>query len=82
MTVDQMRERITNAYPGLEWKDRVARMEDKQVVAIFNSCEERGVFKRLIGGGRVKQLSIDDILGKDAFTWEAKYEGDENEWLI
>ena len=68
MTVEQMREAITNAYTGLGWKDRVARMEDDQVIAIYHSCEERGVFKRL-GGRRVKQLSVDDILKDFNIDW-------------
>ena len=77
MTVDQMREKITDAYSGLGWKDRVARMEDDQVIAIYHTCEERGVFEktsacRSLDGRRVKQLSIDDILGKGSRDWECQ----------
>lgn len=69
MTVEQMREAITNAYPGLGWKDHVARMEDNQVIAIYHKCDERGMFEKYPNRRRVKQLSIDDILGKDAVDW-------------
>jgi len=69
MTVEQMRNAISDLYPGWAWKQKVARMYDDQVIAIYRSCQERGQFNkpspvRTHDGRRVKQLSIDDILKK------------------
>lgn len=67
MTVDQMRNAISGLYRGLGWKDKVARMHDDQVMAIYYTSCERGAFDKpsamkSLDGRRVKQLSIDDIL--------------------
>ena len=67
MTVEQMRNAISGLYPGLAWKDKVARMYDDQVIAIYYSCYERGQFdkpsaSKSLDGKRVKQLTIEDIL--------------------
>ena len=67
MTVEQMREAISDLYPGWSWKTRVSRMYDEQVIAVYRTCQERGQFdkpsaSRTHDGRRVKQLSIDDIL--------------------
>lgn len=67
MTVEQMRQAISDLYPGWPWKLKVAAMYDDQVIAIYYSCLERGQFdkpsaSRTSDGRKVKQLSIDDLL--------------------
>ena len=41
MTADQMRRHISMAYPGDRWKDKVERMSDEQVIAIYYSMLSR-----------------------------------------
>lgn len=41
MTIGQMRDYISNAYPGDKWKERVAYMHKSQVIAIFYSLQSR-----------------------------------------
>lgn len=69
MEVWLMREKIADVYKGRTWKDKVAKMEDDQVTAIYLSFLEKGVFdgryeiKSLEDAPQiVKQLSMDDFL--------------------
>ena len=69
MTVEQMRQAISDLYPGWAWKTKVSRMYDDQVIAVYHSCKERGQFdkpsaSRTSDGRRVKQLTIYDLLKK------------------
>lgn len=41
MNIEQMREYISQAYPGRNWKARCSMMSDGQVVAIYRSISER-----------------------------------------
>ena len=41
MTIEQMREKVTKMYDSWVWRDRVARMSDRQVVAIYFKTKER-----------------------------------------
>lgn len=41
MTVYKMRSEIAKVYPG-EWKDKIARMPDYQIIAVYNSLLHRG----------------------------------------
>ena len=45
MTNDQMRDKVMKAYPGDNWKQKVRRMPDDQIVAIYY---------RLLKSGRIK----------------------------
>lgn len=45
MTNQQMRSRVAEAYSGESWKDRVAKMSDGQIIAIY---------KRLLASGKIK----------------------------
>ncbi len=36
MTIEQMRAEVARLYHGQKWKDRVARMSEKQILAIYN----------------------------------------------
>ena len=44
MTVDDMRVAITRIYPSVVWKQKVSRMYDNQVIAIYYSFCEKGKF--------------------------------------
>jgi len=35
MTNDQMREKVSEAYSGDKWKQKVRRMPDDQIIAIY-----------------------------------------------
>lgn len=70
MEVWQMREKIAEVYDGPAWRIKVSKMEDDQVIAIYYSFLEKGVFdgrypiKELKDTPQiVQQLSIDDFIG-------------------
>lgn len=46
MTVEQMRIDISSVYSSVHWKDRVKRMTDEQVIAIYYDFVNRGKFDR------------------------------------
>lgn len=46
MTVNQMREAISKVYSGRKWKSKVARMDDGQVLAIYQDFMRKGLFDR------------------------------------
>ena len=46
MTVDDMRAAILRVYPTVKWKQRVSRMYDVQVIAIYYSFCEKGKFDK------------------------------------
>ena len=48
MEVYQMREKIADAYPYDKWKDKVAKMYDNQVIAIYYNFLETGVFEKKV----------------------------------
>jgi len=41
-SINVIRLRVTQAYPGKKWKDKVARMTDEQVQAIYIGLKARG----------------------------------------
>lgn len=45
MTVDQMRAKISAAYDGPKWRNRVSVMEDRQVIAIFKTMTQLGTLE-------------------------------------
>lgn len=48
MTMEQMRAEVAALYTGPKWKEKVARMPDGQILAIYN----RQVLGRANGAGR------------------------------
>lgn len=44
MTVERMRAAILKVYPNITWKEKVFRMRDNQVIAIYYNFLERGKF--------------------------------------
>lgn len=45
MTTEQMRSAVANAYTSLKWRNKVIKMSDAQVVAIFKRLREQGKIK-------------------------------------
>lgn len=41
MNLHEMREFISNAYPGQKWKNRVKKMGENQIIAIYYSMINR-----------------------------------------
>lgn len=46
MNIDQMRLYVMRAYPGPKWAQRVSKMANNQVVAIYNSILAREADKK------------------------------------
>ena len=42
MSTDQMRERVAQAYSGENWRKKVYRMSDNQIVAIYYRLLRQG----------------------------------------
>lgn len=49
MTMEQMRAEVAALYTGPKWKEKVARMPDRQILAIYNRQVLNGGSKK--GGG-------------------------------
>ena len=47
MTLEQMRAEVARLYSGYAWKDKVARMPERQILAIY----QRQVLGRASAGG-------------------------------
>jgi len=65
MTCDNMREQILKAYPGERWRNRVACMADRQVIAIYKNLKKRGelrVHKEKKPYEQAEQLTIWNFL--------------------
>lgn len=45
MTIEQMKARLIEVYPGEIWRKRVECMRDGQVVAVFKTFQEQGKIK-------------------------------------
>lgn len=45
MTVDEMREKVKEAYNGDRWKRKVQYMSDDQIIAIFYRLKSKGQIK-------------------------------------
>jgi len=45
MTTAQQRELVAQAYPAIAWTQKVAKMSDQQVTAIFFSLKKQGRIK-------------------------------------
>lgn len=42
MTTEQMRQQLLTVYPGQKWADKVRKMPDSQVIAIFRRFQNDG----------------------------------------
>jgi len=45
MTIEQMRSCVAGAYFGDQWKKKVAKMPDDQIVALYHSLVKQGKIK-------------------------------------
>ena len=54
MTIEKIREKVSQVYSGPMWRLRVSGMNDRQVYAIYKSMEREG---RLDGEVKYKQSS-------------------------
>ena len=45
MRVDQMREKVKEAYPGKNWKAKVDKMLDEQIIAVYYTLINFGKIK-------------------------------------
>lgn len=67
MTVDAMRTRLTEVYPGPKWRLRVMQMPERQVIAIYknlsrnNKLNKKPKKKKEPGAVKVVQLTIFDL---------------------
>lgn len=46
MSIEQMRDRISNVYDSWRWRERVSQMPNAQVIAIYKSMESKGRFEK------------------------------------
>jgi hypothetical protein len=71
-----MRSYISDVYPSRQWRERVAAMYEDQVIAVYHSMLNRGVFdkptplpdkfkNKNFKQPQTKQLSIFDFLKED-----------------
>ena len=57
MSIDFMRRAIADVYPGDEWKDKVAKMWEGQVVAVYHRFLKEGILDN--GPDKPKPRGID-----------------------
>ena len=70
MTIDQMRNVLSQAYPGPKWQTKVKEMNNRQVVAIYRCMQEENrlhpkKMKNEPGIKKAQQLTIWDLLKED-----------------
>ena len=70
MNIENMREYISNAYPGRSWKARCNTMSTQQVVAVYYSIMNRKKPKPKVNRGKSKsdpgyQFTIYDVLKEE-----------------
>lgn len=65
MSVSQMRTYLIYSSNGKDWPDKVNRMSDSQVVAVYHSFLNRGKLKTKPPKPTPKQLTITDCFGTD-----------------
>ena len=46
MSIEQMRELVISVYPGKAWEERVRKMSDNQILAIYNRFLYTGKFNK------------------------------------
>ena len=64
MTCEGMRSQLVSVYPGERWRNRVACMPDRQVIAIYKKLKEKGELHKHNKKAyeKVEQLTIWDIM--------------------
>ena len=72
MSIEQMRSRISKVYDSFRWRNRVTKMPDNQVIAIYHKFKESGKFDkpdRRLPGERYHQMTLFE-LGLWGNIWE------------
>lgn len=46
MTCEGMRSQLVSVYPGERWRNRVACMPDRQVIAIYKRMKQKGELRK------------------------------------
>ena len=46
MTCEGMRSQLVGVYPGEQWRNRVACMPDRQVIAIYKRMKQKGELRK------------------------------------
>lgn len=41
MDFKEMKKQVSNAYPGMAWKQKVSKMKTSQIIAIYHSLQKR-----------------------------------------
>lgn len=54
-SVDDMRDDISKVYKGPEWKKKVKRISDRQVMAIYYSFCEKGKFDKKLHSEKTRE---------------------------
>ena len=63
LTVNYMREKIAELYPGTGWKERVMKyMPDRQVVAVYRYALEHNKFKPAKQEGVYHQMTLSEYM--------------------
>ena len=61
MSIEQMRDKISKVYDSWRWRERVSRMPDAQVFAVYKNMENRGQFdKKKSKEPKYRQMTIFD----------------------
>lgn len=87
MTVEQMRERVGQAYPHPKWQARLREMGDRQIIAIYKHMAEKGQFqpkrksawflpeyRSILRNEHAEQMTMWDILATEGKDKQTDYE--------
>lgn len=76
MSIEQMRDLISDVYPGDKWKEYVINMPDFQVLSVYNSFAQRGIlltgvpeYKKPTGLDRLTEIKEDPKDLKDELDY-------------
>lgn len=70
MSNDEMRGIISSVYTGEEWRRKVARMDDCQVVAVYHSFLVRGLIGKTVGYPLPKGVDRMTEIKSDEFDFD------------
>lgn len=65
MTIKAMRKAVMDLYDGIGWKNRVSRMKDEQVIAIYKQSEKYDRFHKRaeeMNARNYQQMTIFDYI--------------------
>ena len=69
MLVREMREAISKVYNGAMWRNKVARMSDNQVIAVYHNFQSKGKFDKPKPADKpVKKVDENQIAGAEQLT--------------